>query len=84
MALIIFCIQLSPVMRTPGFTIANNPQNVKNTLDSMPLAAAVVARIVVGQMRSRSPPQAMIVSLFFFFTGLWPASSASIRASSSA
>ena len=68
MALIIFCIQLSPVMRTPGFTIANSPQNVKNTLDSMPLAAAVVARIVVGQMRSRSPPQAMIVSLFFFFT----------------
>src|SRR5688572_10977998 len=68
MALIIFCIQLSPVMRTPGFTIANSPQNVKNTLDSMPLAAAVVARMVVGQMRSRSPPHAMIVSLFFFFT----------------
>ena len=39
-------------MRTPGFTIANKPQNVKKTLASMPLAAAVVARIVVGQMRS--------------------------------
>ena len=68
MALIIFCIQLSPVMRTPGFTMANRPQKVKKTVDSMPLAAAVVARIVVGQMRSRSPPHAMIVSLFFFST----------------
>ena len=55
-------------MRTSGRTIANRPQKVKNTLDSIPLAAAVVARIVVGQIRSRSPPHAMIVSLFFFFT----------------
>ena len=47
---IIFCIQLSPVIRTSGFTIANRPQNVKNTLDSIPDAAAVVARIVVGQI----------------------------------
>ena len=54
------------MIRTPGFTIANSPQNVKKTLASMPLAAAVVARIVVGQMRSRFPPQAMIVILFFF------------------
>ena len=38
-------------MRTPGFTMANKPQNVKNTVDSMPLAAAVVARMVVGQIR---------------------------------
>ena len=47
---IIFCIQLSPVIRTPGFTIANRPQKVKKTLDSIPEAAAVVARIVVGHI----------------------------------
>ena len=82
---IIFCIQLSPVMRTPGFTIANRPQNVKKTLASMPLAAAVVARIVVGQMRSRFPPQAMIVILFFFWMAAsCCASNASTRPSRSA
>src|SRR6266581_3682540 len=85
MALIIFCIQVSPVMRTSGFTMANRPQNVKNTDASIPLAAAVVARIVVGQIRSRSPPQAMIVSLFFFLTDpRCTASSASMRPSRSA
>ena len=63
----IFCIQLSPVMRTPGFTNVNSPQNVKKTLASMPDAAAVVDRINVGQMRSRSPPHAMIVILFSLF-----------------
>ena len=72
-------------MRTPGFTIANSPQNVKKTLDSIPLAAAVVARIVVGQIRSSSPPHAMIVSLFFFSMRLASlASSASTRCSRSA
>ena len=45
---IIFCIQFEPVMRTSGFTIAKSPQNVKKTEDSIPEAAAVVARIVVG------------------------------------
>ena len=51
-------------MRTSGFTSANSPQNVKKTLACMPDAAAVVDRISVGQMRSRSPPHAMIVILF--------------------
>src|SRR3954462_4045331 len=64
----IFCIQFSPVMRVPGFTSANSPQNVKNTDDSIPDAAAVVERISVGQIRSRSPLQAMMVSLFSFTT----------------
>ena len=54
-------------MRTPGFTSVNRPQNVKKTLASMPEAAAVVDRISVGQMRSRSPPHAMIVILFSLF-----------------
>jgi hypothetical protein len=58
---------------------------VKKTEDSIPEAAAVVARIVVGQIRSRSPPHAMIVSLFFFSIRLPSAySSTSTRRSRSA
>ena len=52
---------------TSGFTNVNSPQKVKKTLASMPEAAAVVDRISVGQMRSRSPPHAMIVILFCLF-----------------
>ena len=57
---IIFCIQFSPVMRTSFFTSGNSPQKVKNTVVCMPIAAAVVARMNVGQIRSRSPLHAKI------------------------
>src|SRR4029450_2515592 len=61
-----FVIQSFPVLRRrSGFTIANNPQNVKNSLTSIPEAAAVVDRISVGHTRSRCPSQATIVILFF-------------------
>ncbi len=39
----IFCIQLSPVMRTSSFTSGNSPQNVKKIVVSIPMAAPVVA-----------------------------------------
>ena len=59
-------IQSFPVLRRrSGFTSANNPQKVKNTLTSIPEAAAVVDRISVGHTRSRCPSQATIVILFF-------------------
>ena len=56
---------LPGLARRSGFTSANSPQNVKNTLTSIPEAAAVVDRISVGQTRSRCPSQATIVILFF-------------------
>src|SRR6266852_2410217 len=51
----IFCIQLSPVMRTSFFTSGKSPQKVKKTVVSLPIAAAVVARMSVGQTLSSSP-----------------------------
>ena len=63
---IIFCIQFSPVILTSFLTSGNNPQNVKKTVVCMPIAAAVVARMKVGQIRSRSPLQAMITSFLCF------------------
>ncbi len=59
----IFCIQFSPVMRTSFFTSGNRPQNVKNTVVCIPIAAPLVARINVGHMRSSSPLHAKITSL---------------------
>src|SRR6266571_2148397 len=64
----IFCIQFSPVRRRvrPCFlsflSSGNSPQNVKNTVVSMPIAAPVVARINCGHTLSRSPLQAKITS----------------------
>ena len=54
-ALIIFCIQFSPVIRTPGFTNVWRPQKVTNTLVGVPMAPAVEARIMAAQVFSRSP-----------------------------
>src|SRR5450759_3848259 len=58
----IFCIQFSPVMRTWFLTSGKRPQNVKNTVVSLPIAAPVVARINVGQTLSSSPLQAKMTS----------------------
>ena len=49
-----FCIQFWPVTRLSFFCRTRRPQNVKNTSTWRPEAAAVVARIMTGQTRSRS------------------------------
>ena len=51
----IFCIQLSPVIRLPGFTNVWRPQKVTKTLVGMPIAPAVEARIMAAQVFSSSP-----------------------------
>ncbi len=52
---IIFCITLSPVMRFWSFTNVWRPQNVRKTRTLAPIAAPVVARIIVAQVFSSSP-----------------------------
>src|SRR5215472_14078472 len=49
-------------MRTSFLTSGKSPQNVKNTVVSLPIAAPVVARIRVGQILSSSPLQANMTS----------------------
>ncbi len=55
MADIIFCITFSPVMRRSSFTNVWRPQNVRKTRTWAPIAAPVVARIMVAQVFSSSP-----------------------------
>src|SRR6266568_451200 len=57
-----FCIQFLPVIRLLLRWSTRSPQNVKNTSTSRPEAAPVVARIMVGQTRSRSLLQQIIAS----------------------
>ena len=52
---IIFCIMLSPVIRTSSLTKAWRPQNVRKTRTVAPIAAPVVARIIAAQIFSSSP-----------------------------
>ena len=52
---IIFCITPSPVMRFSSLTKAWRPQNVRKTRTLAPIAAPVVARIIVAQVFSSSP-----------------------------
>src|SRR6266516_7584461 len=64
----IFCIQFSPVSRRARpcslsfFSRWNSPENVKNTVVCIPIAAPVVARISCGHTLSMSPLQAKITS----------------------
>jgi len=60
---------LHPVVAGQADVVADQgeqPQKVKKTSTSMPIAAAVVARIRVGHTLSRSPPQVKITSLLVF------------------
>src|SRR5579859_568764 len=58
----IFCIQFSPVMRISFLTSGKRPQNVKKMVVSFPIAAPVVARIMVAQTFSRSPLERRMTS----------------------